>query len=161
MLMTKLKLYTTVAAIEAACVAFGKRATTLQDEAHKIACSVLAHVGEHSDVRVVTKFLESMPGSYRTNAVRSWFETFGPITFNEGKAVFCKNRKTRLGEAMEKPFWKFKPEEAYVPIDAAKALESLIKKLQKDQKETGTDHLATINALRVVPVTRPVNVTVQ
>jgi hypothetical protein len=57
--MKQLKLYTTVAAIEAACVAFGKRADKLQNEAHKIACSVLAHVGEHSDVRVVTKFIES------------------------------------------------------------------------------------------------------
>lgn len=159
--MKKLKLYTTVAAIEAACVAFGKRADTLQNEAHKIACSVLAHVGEHSDVRVVAKFLDAMPGSYRTNAVREWFETFGPITFDKNKPVFCQGRKTKLGEAMEKPFWKFKPETAYVPLEAAKALESLIKRLEKDTKETGTDHAATIAALKVVPVARPVNVTVQ
>jgi hypothetical protein len=159
--MKQLKLYTTVAAIEAACVAFGKRADKLQNEAHKIACSVLAHVGEHSDVRVVTKFIEALPGSYRTNAVREWFETFGPIAFKDGKAVFAQGRKTKLGEAMAKPFWKFKPEPTYVPIDAAKALESLIKKLEKDTKELGTDHTATIAALKVVPVARPTNVTVQ
>jgi hypothetical protein len=62
---------------------------------------------------------------------------------------------------MAKPFWKFKPEPTYVPIDAAKALESLIKKLEKDTKELGTDHTATIAALKVVPVARPTNVTVQ
>jgi hypothetical protein len=150
--MTTMKLYTTAAEIDHACVRFHRVGNVLQSEAHKIACSVLRHVGEHGDVRVVAKFLASFPDMSRVNAVRAWFEEFGPVAFEANKATFVKGKATRLGNAMELPFWKFKPEEAYKPVDAAAELERLIKKLLKDTKKLGTDHSATIQALRLVRV---------
>jgi hypothetical protein len=150
--MTTFKLYETAAQIDAACIAFFKKGNALQTEAHKLACSVLKHVGEHGDVKVAAKFIASFPDMARTNAVRAWFEHFGPVAFDAKGVYHVKGKKTLLGEALDTPFWKFAPEPEYKPVDAAKAIEGLIKKLQRDAKETGTNHDATIAALRAVKV---------
>ena len=149
--MATFKLYTTAAEIDAACVSFFKRGNALQAGAHKLACSVLRHVGEHGDVRVVSKFIASFPDMARVNAVKAWFEAHGPVTFeNAGVVNYVKGGKTRLGEAMEIPFWKFAPEAEYKPIDPAKALNSLIAKLEKDAKLTGADHSGLILSLKTI-----------
>ena len=150
--MTTFKLYETAAQIDAACIAFTKKGASLQAEAHKLACSVLRHVGEHGDVRVVSKFIASFPELARVNAVKAWFEAFGPVAFDNTGVSYVKGGKTRLGEAMEMPFWKFSPEKPYEPVNPAKALEALIKKLVKDAKLTGIDHSATIADLKMVRV---------
>lgn len=154
--MATLKLYETVAEIDAACVAFFKKGNSLQTEAHKLACSVLKHVGEHGDVRVVAKFIASFPELTRVNAVKAWFEAYGPVQFDTKGINYVKGAKTRLGEAIETPFWKLTQEKPYEPVNAAKALEVLIKKLARDAKLTGADHSATISALRAIPVVKPV-----
>lgn len=147
----QIKLYETVAEIDAACVKFHAKGQTLQAEAHKIACSVLVHVAKHGDTRVLAKFLASFPELSRVNAVRAWFEEFGPVAFQGNKPSFVRGKATRLGNAMETPFWKFKPEPEYQPVDVSKAIDGLIKKLEKDTKETGVSHSVTIAALRKVP----------
>jgi hypothetical protein len=149
-----MKLYMTVAEIDKAVLAFHKKGQTLQSEAHKLACSVLRHLGEHGDIRVVAKFIASMPEMSRANALRAWFEAFGPIAFDKNEPSYAKAKPVKLGEAIEMPFWKFKPEPEYVPLDAAAALEKLIKRLVKDAKETGADHNETIAALKLVPISR-------
>jgi hypothetical protein len=151
-----MKLYETAAQIDAACIAFFKKGVTFQTEAHKLACSVLKHVGEHGDVRVVSKFIASFPELSRVNAVKAWFEAHGPVAFDKDGVSYVKGAETRLGVAMETPFWQFSPEKPYEPVNAAKALEALIKKLVRDAKLTGVDHSATITALRLVPVGKPV-----
>lgn len=156
--MPAIKLYETVAEIDAACVKFHGKGQTLQTEAHRIACSVLVHVAKHGDIRVLVKFLASFPELSRVNAVRAWFEEFGPVTFQGNTPSFARGKATRLGMAMEMPFWKFKPEAEYQPVDVAKAIDGLIKKLVKDAKETGCNHSATIAALRKVPVEAGPNV---
>src|SRR5204863_8369940 len=120
------------------------------------ACSVLAHVGERSYIRVVAKFLTTTPEMSRSNALRSWFEEFGPVAFEKGNPLFVKGKATHLNLAMAMPFWKFKQEEPYKPVDAAKVVENAIKALLKDTKKIGVDHSATIQALRLVPVAVPV-----
>ena len=156
-----MQLYNTLAEITEACNKFYARGQSLQTEAHKIACSVLAHVEQHSDVRVVAKFLATMPELSRVNALRSWFEEFGPIAFEKGNPLFVKGKATHLNLAMAMPFWKFKVEEPYVPVDAKKALENLIKRLTKDAKHTGIDYSSTIQALRMVPVNVPLMITAE
>jgi hypothetical protein len=147
-----MNLYKSAAEIDRACVLFFKSGQKLQTEAHKLACSVLAHVGEHGDIRVVAKFLASFPEMSRVNAVRSWFEAFGPITFQGNNPSYVKGGKTRLGDALATPFYKFSPEPDYKPVNAAAELEKLIQKLLKDTKKIGADHSATIQALRMVRV---------
>jgi hypothetical protein len=156
--MSNMKLYTTAAEIDKAILSFHSRGQALQSDAHKIACSVLAHVGEHGDIRVLAKFLNSFADMARVNAVRGWFEAFGPVTFKGNDPAYVKDGKTRLREAMETPFWKFRPEPEYVPLDAATALDKLIKRLQKDTEKTGADHSVTITALKAVPVSKTMTV---
>jgi hypothetical protein len=142
-----MQFYNSEAEIDAAIIRFSKRGQTLQQEAHKIACSVLKRLGETSDVRIVMKFIVGIPEMGRANAVRDWFAHFGPVAFDQKGAIFVKGKATRLGEAMDEPFWKFSPEKPYQPIDPAKSLERLIKALHKDQKVLGTDHSELIASL--------------
>jgi hypothetical protein len=65
--------------------------------------SVLAHVGKHRDVRLVTRLIEAVPGRYKS-ALKAWFEAFGPISFAGDKAQHKHNR-ILLGDAIEVPFW--------------------------------------------------------
>ena len=92
----------------------------------------------------------------RKNALQMWFETYGQLTFsavNEGDKPawrIDRSKKQRLGEAMDKPFWKIKGMEGvkYVPLKMDTYLDQQIKKLEKDQKETGANHSALIMALK-------------
>jgi hypothetical protein len=147
-------LYTTEAEINKAVSRFTRHGQLLQAEAHRIACSVLRHVGEYRDIHVVRRFLDAMPDMARANALRTWFETFGPVTFDGNVAYFNKAGKTKLGEAIDKPFWKFKANEGeeYQPVNPSALIEALIKKLEKDGLKTGRDHRATTQALKYVPV---------
>lgn len=145
--MKTLKLYVGVAAIDKAILSLHKRGQALQAEMHKIAVSVLAHVNEHKDVRVVAKMLAAMPEASRTNALRAWFEHFGPVGFGEKDNIFHKPKNVNMQAAAATPFWKFQPEAAYQPIDVEAKLSALIKALTKDESETKRDHHDVINVL--------------
>ena len=146
-----IKLVESVPAIEKLLASIKTRGATLQKDIHIAACSVLAHVGKHGDVRLVSRLLESCPDMTRKNAIKAWFEAFGPVAFGEkGEVKHNPATKLQLATAMGKPFWVFKPEEAYVPMDVAKAFDSFIKKLEKDHKETGRDHTSMVAKLLAI-----------
>jgi hypothetical protein len=149
-----MKLFTSVAAIEAALKSIFTRGQTLQTDIHIAACSVLKHIGEHSDIRLAKDLLSAMPEASRKNAMREWLATFGPIMFEGDAPVFVKGGKVKLGDAMAMPFWKLVPEKPYEAIDLPKFMASMVKKLQKDQKETKVDHsqlIRKIEALSTAP----------
>lgn len=139
-------------AITEALVSIQRRGATLQADIHVAACSVLKHVGEHSDVRMIGALLAAMPDMSRKNAVRDWFAKFGPVTFEQDKAVFDRTGKVKLGDAMAMPFWKLVPEKPYQPIDMAKFIPGMVKKLERDTLETKVDHSAMIAALQTLAV---------
>ena len=147
-----LALYKSKADIEAAIKAAVGMGETYQRELHKIACSVLQHMNKNKDVRVVNAFIGSVVDSVRVNALRSWFENFGALKYDvEGKCmVYDKTKTARLGEAMGNPFWKFKTEEAYVPMDVAKAVAQLLKRIQADATKTKRNHSKAISALEAL-----------
>lgn len=144
------KLLTGVPAIEKALKAIFTKGQSLQADIHVAACSVLAHIGKHSDVRLANDLLAAMPEASRKNAMRDWLSKFGPVTFEKDKAVFNRNGKTMLGDAMAMPFWKLSPEKPYEPIVIDKFIAAMIKKLEKDAKETKRDHSALINKISKV-----------
>ena len=158
---TNVKLYA-ANKIDARIALLHKTGQRMQTEMHSIACSVLRELGATTDVRQVMKFIQAMPDMARTNGLRNWFEQFGPIKFiteGEGdaaveRAIHVKTGPTkggiRLGNAMDKPFWKFSAKEGqpYEAIDITKWAASAIKKLEKDAKETGRNHSALIHALK-------------
>jgi hypothetical protein len=143
-------LLTSVKAIETALDSIKKRGDELQRDTHVAACSILQHVGKHKDVRLITRLLDSLPNMTRKNAVKAWFEEFGPVAFDNEEVQYIKTGKTRLGDAMGNPFWDFQPEKPYVPVSVEKLLASMISKLTKDTKETGVRHDAVIRGLTML-----------
>lgn len=136
-------------AIKASLATIGADGVALQRRVHIAACSVLKRLGEHNDIRLVSALFLILPASYRTNALRDWFAAYGPIAWEQNKPVFVTGKEAKLGAAMVDPFWKFKPEQAYVPADAQKLIDAVIKKLVADQDKGGTHHGATIAALEL------------
>jgi len=143
-------LFTTVKQIDAAILEIHTTGQTLQTLMHKTACSVLNHLAKNRDIRVVQKLLLSMPESSRVNALRTWFETFGPITFDGNDATYAKDKPTNLAKAIGTPFWKLVPEKPYEAMDVAAAIEKLIDRLSIDTKKAGVDHTAVIKGLRTI-----------
>jgi hypothetical protein len=136
-------------AIKAAFVSIHRRGQQLQQDIHVAACSVLQHVAKHSDIRLITELLAAVPEMGRKNAMRDWFSFFGPVAFEQDTATFVKGKACDLKGAMAEPFWTFSPEKPYEAIDVAKMLDGLIKKLAKDEKETGKSgaHTALMTGL--------------
>ena len=127
--------------IEARTAALKLSAAGIQAEAHVLACSVLVHVAKHGNINVLAQFIDALPDMVRKNAVHQWFETFGQLTFgpnDEGVVGWRidRTKKVRLGEAMIKPFWKFKANEGapYKPLVMDTYLDEQIKKLERDMK---------------------------
>jgi len=129
-------------------------AADMQHEVHVLACSVLAFVAKHRNINVLTQFLDAVPDMVRVNSLQLWFETFGGLTYSKEKDTkgwhFDSSKKVQLGEAMVKPFWRFKALEGapYQPIDFDAWSNQTIKKLEKDAKATGKDYSAIIMALK-------------
>jgi hypothetical protein len=149
-----MNLLTTVAEIDKAIKSLHNRGQKLQTDSHVLACSVLAHVIQHGDIRVVARFLEAMPEMSRVNGLRQWFEKFGPVTFNGNVPMFNRTKVGDLESAQLKPYWRFAANEGkeYQSPDPAKVLESLAKKLAHDQKLTGTDWSEVILSLKTLNV---------
>ncbi|WP_156164416.1 hypothetical protein [Bradyrhizobium sp. LTSP885] len=147
-----MKLLVGTKAIEDALMSIHRRGQTLQADIHVAACSVLQHLGQHSDIRIVAKLLNAMPEMGRKNAMRDWFVEYGPVMFDGDQPVFMQGGKVRLGDAMANPFWKFSPEKPYEAIDVAALIASTIKKLQKDEKEAKANHGSLIAGLeKLIP----------
>lgn len=142
----------TVKSIETAIASIHTVGQSLQADMHLVACSVLQHVGKHKDTRVLMKLINAMPEMARKNSLIQWFETFGNVKYStETKEfVLIADKPVKLGNAIDKPFWKFKANEGmpYEPMDIAKYVDQQVAKLTKDAKETNTDHSGLINALR-------------
>jgi hypothetical protein len=147
-----MKLLVGTKAIEDALMSIHRRGQTLQQDMHVAACSVLQHIGQHSDIRMAAKLLNAMPEAARKNAMRDWLSEFGPITFDGDNPIFVQGGKVRLGDAQANPFWKFSPEKPYQAVDVAALIASTIKKLEKDQKETKANHGSLIAGLeKLIP----------
>lgn len=117
-------------------------AADLQQETHVLAVSALHHLAKNRNINVLTQFLDAIPDMVRVNALKQWFETFGEVTFSPAKDGdkpswrFDADKKTRIGEAMEKPFYKFKALEGapYKPLVMDTYVDNEIKRLEKDIK---------------------------
>lgn len=75
----------------------------MKADLHRLACLVLAHVGKHRDVRLVTRLVDAVPGRYKAS-LKAWFEAFGPIAFVGDDAQYTPNR-ILLSNAIDAPFW--------------------------------------------------------
>lgn len=153
---SSLTLLTSVKAINAAIKDIHDRGALLQMDVHIAACSVIKHLDKHGDIRMVERLIGAMPDMSRVNSMKHWLETFAKVSFSgaDGKTLehpaYVSSKTTRLGEAMEKPFWKFRQTEgtAYVPLVLETYLDNQIKRLKQDQEKAGhTQYTALITFL--------------
>lgn len=133
--------------IDNALESIKRRGGTLQGDIHVAACSILMHLDKHQDIRIVERLLSAMPDMSRKNAMRDWLAHNGPVMFDGDRPQHVKGKAVSLAAAQGTPFWKFSPEKPYEPLVISKAIEQLIKKLQKDEKETHVSHGAIILGL--------------
>ena len=120
-------LYTTAKAIEAAIDTAHSQSGVLQVEYHKIACSVIVHLGKNFDIRIYNRLISNMPECLRTDSMQAFFDKYSVVAFDdEGEASIDKSKGTRLGDALVSPWWKAKKPTAYVPYNFVQACEKLL-----------------------------------
>lgn len=160
------KLLKTNQAIDKAIASIKVRGVKLQNDVHIAACSVVKHLFDHKDIRMVHKLMEALPASYRTNAMRDWFTAFAPVAWDKNKPVFnskfdLSDPERCIRDALLNPFWLFTEEAAYMPVDVVALINSVIKKLDNDTAKSGgkADHadlVAKLTALRPEPAKKTV-----
>lgn len=130
---------------------------TLAKNTHIACCSTLAHLYAHSNTAVVQNLLDSVHDMSRKNAIRDWFHAFGPVTFDGTKIKFVARKADEDTNALQtkallEPFWEFSPEPAYKPVDIAKMIDAVVKRLETDEKKNPAkpDHSTMIKTLKVL-----------
>lgn len=110
---------------------------------HIAACSLLQHIDKHGDMSMVEPLLEALPGLTRKNALRDWFINYGKLQYDGDtkKIVYAKDRSTKLTAAWETPFWEFKPEAAYKPMDLVASVNKIIAEAEKRAKLSKGDRI--------------------
>lgn len=127
--MTKtFKLVEGAANITKLIVSVTTRGKKLENDLHVAAVSTLHHAGQHGDITLANRLLEGLPASTRKNALREWYLSFGKFKWNEEEKALAydKTKQSMLDEAIATPFWEFKPEAAFKPVDVAGALLSFL-----------------------------------
>lgn len=162
--MTTVSFFKTDEQIDKALEDIRKKGVSFQNLVHKTGCSILRRW--HADgnvgkaVRDINRLVEAMPGASRVNALRAWVETFAGFIFNtEDKVFVYDSKRTKIAAdavkgAIAEPFWQFKPEPEYKPLDLHKALAALVKKAEdrrkaglKDGDNIPADELAKLKAM--------------
>lgn len=139
-------------AIEKAIVSIASRGKTLERDIHKAAVSCLNHADLHGDITLANKLVEAVPTMSRKNALRDWFMAFGKFGYDaQNKALsYAKGGVTLLDDAIETPFWAFKPEAEYVPFDITKAVTQLIQRAEKAVERGDKVPAAKLDQLRKI-----------
>lgn len=127
----KMKIITGAEGISKGIASISKRGKAFERDVHCLAVSTLIHADKHGDVTLANKLIDALPASQRKNALRDWYLAFGKFKYDEkNKALgFNGAAGTQTDKAIETPFWEFKPEQEYVPFNAIKAVENLLKRI--------------------------------
>lgn len=111
-----------------------KRASALDYDIHRAAVSIAQHVNIHHEVSLVNRLVDSLGKGHRANALRDWFCTFGKVAFDEEKQVFIAAPKDKPLTDIEKaklvPWYEFKKEAAFKPVNLAEELAKLVKRCE-------------------------------
>jgi len=139
-------------AINSAIASIAKRGKSLDKDVHIAAVSCLIHADKHGDVTLATRLVEALPSQARKNPLRDWFLAYGKFGYDQKNKAFTYNADTETltQEAMETPFWEFKPEAVYVPFDINEALNKIIAKAEKAMNNGDNVDVTKLEALRKI-----------
>ena len=131
--MTKatFKIIESAKAIDTAIKSIATRGKSLERDIHVAAVSCLVHADKHGDVTLAQKLVEAVPSLARKNALRDWFMAHGKFGYSMEEKAFTYDKKatTHTEAAIETPFWLFKPEAEYKPLDLQAAILQLVKRV--------------------------------
>lgn len=147
---------------------FNKRLNTFQRQSKNSQTSVwecakfaMKHVENCGDLGPMQRVHDAMPKGYanRGGLVR-WAMSFAPINFEGGKFTKDKSEDALeydLEEAFKQPFWESFPipekTEYFDVSDIQKALDSIVKRFNRDNKRTvdpkATKALKTLETLKI------------
>lgn len=139
-------------AIDTAIKSIATRGKSLERDIHVAAVSCLMHADQHGDVTLAQKLVDAVPQLARKNALRDWFLAHGKFSYDmEGKVLTYNKKGVTLQEdAINTPFWEFKPEPEYKPFDMQAAVLQLVaraeKAIEKGEK-VPTDKLTKLREL--------------
>lgn len=156
--MTKtFKLVEGAANIQKLIVSVTTRGKKLENDLHVAAVSTLHHAGQHGDITLANRLLEGLPASTRKNALREWYLSFGKFKWNEEEKALAydKTKQSLLDDAIATPFWEFKPEPAFKPLDIAGSLMSFLNRVDSATakgQELSAEELAVVKAVREMVV---------
>lgn len=135
---SKFTLFTSAADISVGIKSMITRGKNYEKIVHKVLVSCLAHADKHGDITLANKAIEGLSAGMRTNAARDWFVAHGKFAYNEEtkQLDFAKGKTTKLQEAIDTPFWKFKPEAPYKPLNLLEEIQKLLKKANARLEDT-------------------------
>jgi len=143
--MAKITLIKTDVAIDKMIASIASRGSKLQADTHRVLASIAVLWNETNDVTVAVRqtnaLLDSLPSGWRSNAVKAWVESF--LTFvwdtDESCFVYHKNRtkitKSDARAAIDTPYWEFKPEPEYKPLNLDDMIHALIARAEKRRQD--------------------------
>ena len=135
-LVSEKSLYASTKAIEAAIAEASTKGNELQLEYHKIACSVIVHLGRNFDIRVFNRLIDTMPESLRKDSMQAFFDKYSVVAFDdEGNASIDKTKGTRLGDALANAWWKAKKATPYIPYNFLTKCKEMLAVAQKRAKK--------------------------
>lgn len=133
------KLLDSAARIKQAIDSIASRGARLDRDIWVAAASAIKHHVDHGDVTLINRLVDAMPKGSRVNALRAYFDELSAARYDEEAKAFVhvKGASAKLDTALSTPWYSFKPEAAYVPLDPAAILSNVIRKMQKDRDELG------------------------
>ena len=143
--MATVSLIKTDAKIDELIVLIGKRGASLQKDIHRAACSIIRRWHDSNDVSVAVRqmnaLLEAIPSMGRANAFKAWVEAYATFVWNADDSCFAyhaKRTKISLGDAQAAcatPFWEFKKEAEYKPMNLDDLIAALIARADKRRQD--------------------------
>jgi|TARA_Y100000289_G_scaffold2695_1_gene2572 hypothetical protein len=142
---TKITLITTDAKIDDMIASISKRGKSIQKDIHRTACSIVRRWHESSDVSVAVRqmnaLLAAIPSMARANAFKAWVEAYATFVWDADNSCFAyhaKRTKISLDDAKAAcatPFWEFKKEPEYKPMNLDDMIAALIARADKRRQD--------------------------
>ena len=135
--------------IDATTASIANRGVKMQDDIHTCGCAIIRRWHDTSDVSKAVKqmnaLLVAIPAMGRANAFKAWVEAYATFVWNTDDKCFAYHKaRTKISfedakAAIHTPFWEFKPEPDYKPMDLDAMIAALIKKAEKRRDDGLTD----------------------
>ena len=142
---TKISLITTDAKIDDMIASISKRGKSIQNDIHRTACSIVRRWHESGDVSVAVRqmnaLLAAVPSMARANAFKAWVEAYATFVWDADNDCFAYHKKrTKISledakTACATPFWEFKKEPEYKPLNLDDMIAALIARADKRRQD--------------------------